>query len=122
MKKRLFVFFVILMVFGCDSSTLSLKEIKNVPNSVQEIVDSNLKLQLISDGGKGFYIVIYSKGDIETNLETKGKDLIIKIDETNLDDTVIKQKTFYLTTDAKHDSIDVLVNGISTPFDNITVQ
>jgi len=122
--KKIFVlvFLVISTLSACNSSTLNFSEIKSVPNNVQDKVYSNLKLQSINDGGKGYYIVFHSSGDVETDLETQGDTVTIKFNVTNLHDEVVKQNTFYLTTDAEQDVIDVQVNGESTPFDNVTVQ
>ena len=123
MKKiLLLVFLLISILAACNSSTLSFKEIEKIPKNVQQAVDPNLKLQSITDGGKGYYIVFYSRGDVETDLETKGDTLIIKFNVTNQINDVEKQNIFYLTTDTKHHAIDVQVNGESIPFDNITVQ
>lgn len=121
-KIILLVFLVISILTACNSSTLSLSEIENVPNNVQDKVDSNLMLQSITDGGKGYYIVFHSSGEVETDLETKGDTLIIKFNVTNAEDDVVRQNTFYLTTDPEHEAIDVHVNGESIPFDNITLQ
>lgn len=122
--KKIFVLVILLIsvLTACNSSTLSFSEIENVPNNVQDKVDSNLKLQSINDGEKGYYIVFHSSGDVKTDLETQGDTVTIKFDVTNLQDDVVKQNTFYLTTDPEHDVIDVLVNGESMPFDNVTVQ
>lgn len=122
--KRIFVFVFLLIsvLSACNSSTLSFSEIENVPNNVQDKVDSNLTLQLINDGEKRYYIVFHSSGDVETDLETQGDTVTIKFNVTNLQDDVVKQNTYYLTTDPEHDVIDVLVNGESKPFDNVTVQ
>lgn len=122
--KKLFVLvlLVISILSACNSSTLSFSKIENVPNNVQDKVDSNLKLQLINDGEKGYYIVFHSSGDVETDLETQGETVTIKFNVTNLQDEVVKQNTFYLTTDPEHDVINVLVNGESMPFDKVTVQ
>ena len=111
-----------MILSACNSSTLSFSEIENVPNNVQDKVDFNYKLQSINDGGKGYYIVFHSSGDVEADLETQGDTVTIKFNVTNLQDGVVKQNTFYLTTDPEHDVIDVLVNGESMPFDNVTVQ
>ena len=122
--KKLFVLvlLVISILSACNSSILSFSKIENVPNNVQDKVDSNLKLQLINDGEKGYYIVFHSSGDVETDLETQGETVTIKFNVTNLQDEVVKQNTFYLTTDPEHDVINVLVNGESMPFDKVTVQ
>ena len=89
---------------------------------MQDNVDFNLRLQSITDGGKGSYIVFHSSGDVEADLETQGDTVTIKLNVTNLQNRAVKQNTFYLMTDPKHDVIDVQVNGESIPFDNVTVQ
>lgn len=119
-KTYISVILVILILSACNSSTLSFSEIENVPNHVQDRIDSNLKLQLINDGEKGSYIIFHSSGDVETDLETQGDKVTIKFNETNLEEDAVKQHTFYLTTDPEHDVIEVLVNGESIPFDNVT--
>jgi len=121
-KIVVLVFMVVLILSACTSSKLSFSEIENVPNNVQDKIDSNLKLQSITDGGKGYYIVFHSSGDVETDLETQGDTVTIKFNVTNLQDDVVKQNTYYLTTATETDVIDVMVNGESIPFDNITIQ
>lgn len=120
--KKIFVatFLIILILSACNSSTLSFSEIEYVPDNVQEKVDSNLKLQLINDGKKGYYIIFQSNGDVGTDLETQGDTVTIKFNVSNLQNDVVKQKTYYLTTDPGHDVIDVLVDGESMPFDQVT--
>ncbi|SES07759.1 hypothetical protein [Psychrobacillus sp. OK032] len=113
---------VVSFLSACNSSTLSFSEIENVPNNVQHKVDSNLKLQLINDSEKGYYIVFHSSGEVETDVETQGDKVTIKFKVTNLQDDVVKQNTFYLTIDPEHDVIDVLVNGKAMPFDMVTVE
>lgn len=121
-KAFVLVLLLISILSACNSSKLSFSEIDNVPNKVQDKVDSNLKLQSITDSGKGYYIVFHSSGDVEADFETQGDTVLIKFNETNLQDDVVKQHTFYLTTDPEHDVIDVHVNGEFVPFDDVTVQ
>jgi thioredoxin-related protein len=122
--KKIFVlvFLVFLILSACNSSKLSFSEIENVPNNVQDKIDFNYKLQSINVDGKGYYIVFHSSGDVKADVETQGETVTIKFNETNLQDGIVKQYTFYLTTDPDHDEINVLVNGESMPFDNVTVQ
>lgn len=121
-KILVIVFLVIFVLSACHSSKMSFREIENVPDNVQDKVDSNLKIQSITDGGKGYYIVFHSSGDVETDLETQGDTVTIKLNVINLQDDNVKQNTFYLTTGPDHGVIDILVNGVSMPFDNVTVQ
>lgn len=122
--KKIFVlvFLVILILSACNSSKLSFSEIEKVPNNVQNEVDSNLRLQSITDGVKGKYIVFHSSGDVEAHLETQGDNVTIKFNVTKLQDNAVKQNTYYLTTGPDTKVIDVLVNGESIPFDRATLQ
>lgn len=124
MLKKIVVLGILVLsiLSACNSSTMSIKEIENVPKDLQEYVNSSLRLQSINDGGKGYYIIFHSNGEIEADLETQGDKLNIMFNVTNLKDEVIKQNTYYVTTGPEHEMIDVLVNGESIPFDNMTVQ
>lgn len=120
--KKMFVsvFVVMLILSACNSSELSFSEIENVPQNFEEHIDPDLKIQLINDGTKGSYIIYYSKGDIEAALDPQDNIANIIIDELNSQDEV-KQNVYYLTTDSKIDSINVLVNGEEMSFDSVTV-
>lgn len=64
------VFMVILILSACNSSKLSFSEKENVPDNVQD--NSTFKIQSITDGGKDYYFVFYSCGDVESDLEIQG--------------------------------------------------
>ena len=113
------LFFVFILA-ACNSSTLNISEIQNVPNNVQDKVNSDETLQLINDGENTAYIIFHSKGMVTTDLETKDDTLIVKLDSSNKDPNELKQFVYKLTWDKGHNTIEVLVNGQSTPFDNVT--
>ena len=108
------------LLSACTSSTLSFSEIENVPNNVQDIVDSDLRLQLINDGNKGSYIIFHSGGEVEADLETKEETVTIKFNVRNPQNDVMKQNTYYLTKDKEHNVIDVQMNDESIHFDEVT--
>lgn len=105
---------------ACNTSTLSMSEIDIVPNVVQEKIDSNYELQLIYDGEDIAYIVYQSNGTVVNDLEVQGDTLKVKLDETNEQDDVIKQRVYKFTLDPEHEVIDVLINGKSKAFDNVS--
>ena len=114
------IFFVLILA-SCNSSELSISEIQNVPNVVQDKVNSDYPLQLITDGENMAYIIFHTKGTVTAELETQNNTLIVKLDNTDKDHNELKQFVYKLTWDTtEHDTIDVLVNGKSTPFDNVT--
>ena len=105
---------------ACNTSTLSMSEIDIVPNDVQEKIDSNYVLQLIYDGEDIAYVVYQSTGTVVTDLEVQGDTLKVKLDETNKQDDVIKQRVYKFTLDPEHEVIDVLINGKTKAFDNVS--
>ena len=113
--KKLFVFVFLV------SSTLSFSEIENVPDHVQDKVDPSLTLQSITNEAEGKYIIFHSSGNVKSDLDIQGDTVTIQFNVTNQGD-VVKQHTYYFTSDPKHDVLDVTVNGESIPFDNVTID
>ncbi|SFC01575.1 hypothetical protein SAMN04488102_102204 [Alkalibacterium subtropicum] len=123
MKRLIFsLLFVVLVLTGCNLSQEGFSEIENLPNKVQETVDPEIRLQAITDEGKGYYIVFHSSGEVETEVEVQEETMLINLTESNLQEDNIKQHTYYLATTPKFKMMEVFVNGVSTPFDNITLQ
>ena len=120
--KKMFalVLFAVLILSACNSSKLSFSEIENVPLKIEEHIDSDLKLQLINDGTKGSYVIFHSNGEIEADLDPQDNIVNIIFNELNPQDEDIKRNVYYLTTDSKHDTINVLVNGEEMSIDNVT--
>lgn len=112
--------FAILIISACNSSQLSFSEIESVSQIVEEHIDFDLKLQLINDGTKGSYIIFYSKGDIEADLDPQDNIINIEFNELHSQDDDVKRNVYYLTTDSRHDTIIVLVNGEEMSFDEVT--
>ena len=79
-----------------------------------------MMLQLIYDGEDIAYIVYQSTGTVVTDLEVQGDTLKVKLDETNKQDDVIEQRVYKFTLDPEHEVIDVLINGKSKAFDNVS--
>lgn len=121
MRKILFLFIMTTAILvACNTSTLSMSELEIIPNNVNDKIDSNYTLQLIYDGEDIAYIVYHSKGTVATDLKTQGDTLKVRLDETNKQDDVIEQHVYKLTLDPEHGVIDVLINGKSKPFDNVS--
>lgn len=123
MKKFIFclLFFAFLLV-ACNESQLTISEIQNVPTDVQERIHTDYTLQLINDSSKGdAYIVFQSQGIVTAELEVKENKLDIKLNSANQEDQTVKQYVYKITPgDAEYDTINVLVNGKATHFDNVS--
>lgn len=113
--------FLTLILAACNSSELSISETHNVPNKVQEGINSEYTLQLINEGGNTAYILFQSKGTVTAELEVKDNILNIKLDKANQENNELKQYVYKLTRgEEEYDTINVLVNGQTMPFDNVT--
>lgn len=123
MNKVLYcVLFTALILTGCNSSTLSFSEIEIVPDNVQDKIDSSYKLQMITESEDTSYIIFRSKGAVTPEVTTKDGTLTINFNEEKHDDNEVGDYFYKLTRGLEFDTIDVLVNGQSTAFDDITIQ
>ncbi|WP_419962309.1 peptidylprolyl isomerase [Psychrobacillus sp. BM2] len=121
--KKLFclMLFLTLILAACNSSELNISEIQSVPNKVQKGINSDYTLQLINEGENTAYILFQSKGTVTAELEMKDNILNIKLDKANQENNELKQYVYKLTRgDAEYDTINLLVNGQTMPFDNVT--
>lgn len=123
MKKRLvLILFTFIFFTACTSTPVSeISEIESLPDTFQDRVDPDLTLQLFNDDGEGHYIVFHSSGEVEADVDVQDDTLLINLTETPLDSEAVFQHTFYLTTSPDVEEIDVLINGETMSFDNISI-
>lgn len=107
---------------ACNSSTLSLSEVEDVPDEIQDSVNFDVQLQFIMDGNNNYYVVLHSSGDVAADVESEGDTVIVKLDETNLEDDVVMQNTFYLTTAQENHELNIELNGEPTSIDVMTIR
>lgn len=122
MKKIFGLVFMSAILSACNSSTLSLSEVENVPDDIQESVNFDVQLQFIMDGNNNYYVVLHSSGDVTADVESEGDTVIVKLDETNLEDDVVMQNTFYLTTAQENHELNIKLNGEPTSIDVMTIR
>ncbi|MCM3757613.1 peptidylprolyl isomerase [Sporosarcina aquimarina] len=118
--KRLFLIMfsaiAILSLSACAQKKLSFEEVDTVPKKVTEAINPDDRLQMINKNGKVSYIVFQSHEDVKSSLESVNKTALIKLDEVDASDNELKQYIYTLTIDESHDTIDIKVNGESTPY------
>ncbi|WP_110928879.1 hypothetical protein [Bacillus massiliglaciei] len=120
MKKRLTPLLLTLFILAsCSSSALSLSEIETILSDIQNKMNPNLTLQLLTDGSNSSYINFHSKGMVAADIETQRETLILKLDESELQENM-KQHVYKLTAGPEHKNILVHINGKSVPFDSVT--
>ncbi|WP_338657410.1 hypothetical protein V6B14_23355 (plasmid) [Sporosarcina psychrophila] len=119
MKKIFLIMFfalAILSLSACAQKKLSFEEVDTVPQKVKETINPDDQLQMINKNGKVSYIVFQSQKDVKASLESVDKTALIKLDEVDASDNKLKQYIYTLTTDESVDTIDIKVNGKSTPY------
>ena len=118
--KKLFLImfsaFAILSLSACAQKKLSFDEADTVPKKVTEAINPDDQLQMINKNGKVSYIVFQSREDVNASLESVDKTALIKLDEAGASNNELKQYIYTLTTDDSVDTIDIKVNGESTPY------
>ncbi len=118
--KRLFLIMfsaiAMLVLSACSHDKLSFEEIDTVPQKVKEAINPDDQLQMINKNGKVNYIVFQSREDVKASLESVETTALIKLDELSASNNELKQYIYTLTTDQSHDTIEIKVNGDSTPY------
>ena len=110
-----------MVLAACTSSELSINEIQNIPSKVQQVIFSDLRLQIIYNGEKGAYIVFHTQGTVTAELELTGNMLNIKLENESQSNDELKQHVFKVSYgDSQHDTINIIVNGQETYFDMAT--
>jgi len=121
MKKYLLIIVVVLlMATGCQLATLSIIEVENAPDISAKSIDPTAKLQLINDGTKHKYIIYQANSEIDASVEAENNVVKINLDKRNETEGDPQQHIYYLTTEDKHDTIQVFADGIEIPFNNVT--
>lgn len=123
MRKYLFLLLVtVLLLAACNSPELSIQEVESIPSKVQDRINPDYTLQLINDSEKGdAYIIFQSEGTVTAELKLNENRLDIMLERTDQDNSSLKQNVYKITRgDAEYDTINVFVNGQSTPLDNVT--
>ena len=118
--KRLFALILVFTIIlaACNASELSISELQNIPSKVQDAINSEATLQMITSGEENAYIVFHSTEAVSVELEVTENTLNIKFNTTPQENTELKQYVYKLNRgDSEFDTIDVLVNDESIPFD-----
>ena len=128
LKKILLTSFLTLVLASCGTPESGIKEVDSVPEDIHGLLNdfpnavfqsspADLRLVSFNDGDNGSYIVFHSSGEVEAHTESEDSTLVIHLTETETDEAIINQFTYYLTTSEEHDTIQVRVNDEPIPFD-----
>ncbi|MGE7113997.1 peptidylprolyl isomerase [Lysinibacillus sp. NPDC047702] len=116
--KKLFclILFFTLILAGCNSSSVSIDQTFDIPDKVQNVINTDHQLQLIKKGMNA-YIIFQSAGTITVEFEAIDGILNIKFNSENQENTELKQYIYKMNPG--NVKVKVLVNEKVTSFDNI---
>lgn len=117
--KKIFclILFFILILAACNSSSVSVDQTFDIPDKVQNVINTEHQLQLIKKDTNAYIIFQSSETLANTELEVINGILNINFNTENQDNTELKQYIYKMNPgNAK---IKVLINGKGASFDNI---
>ena len=105
------------MLAACNSSSVSVDQTFDIPDKVQNVINTEHQLQLIKKGMNAYIIFQSSETLTITELEVINGILNINFNTENQDNTELKQYIYKMNPgNAK---VKVLINGKAASFDNI---
>lgn len=118
-SKMILIVLLFFTLVACSKPTPGLEEVTNVPEDIQEYVNSEYRLQSVRDDAAGSYIIFHSTGNVAEDMIMDGENVQIHFTETPVEDeeAAIKQYTYYLNLEGEGHVLEVFVNDESIPFD-----
>jgi outer membrane biogenesis lipoprotein LolB len=99
---------------------LGISKVEKTPSNVQELIDPAATLQSVTKNGEMTYLIYQSKDSVTASLDKQGNKLNIRLKTAPKDNNRIEQHVFKVKVDSSTETIDVLINGKSTPIDVIS--
>ncbi|MEK3953793.1 peptidylprolyl isomerase [Psychrobacillus sp. FSL K6-1464] len=117
--KKLFylILFFTLILSACNSSSVSIDQTFDIPEKVQNVINTDHQLQLIKKGMNAYIIFQSTETLTLTEFEVIDNILNIKFNSENQENTELKQYVFKMNPG--NVKVKVLINGEFTSFDNI---
>ncbi len=116
-KLSCLILFFTLILAACNSASVNIDQTFDIPDKVQNEINTDYKLQLIKKGINAYIIFHSSEMLTLTEFEVIDGILNINLNTENQENTELKQYVFKMNPgNAK---VEVLVNKKVTPFDNI---
>ncbi len=122
-RKIILVFALFLSLVACSKPSQGLEKVTNVPDSIQEHVNYQHRLQSVRDKDGGSYLVFHSNGEATVDFTIDGKMVRIQFTETNVmdDGVAVVPHAYYLYLKGDDYLLEVTVNGEPLPFDSIVL-
>lgn len=126
MKKFVLLGLMSLLMLGaCNAKTptkpLMIHELTVVPDNIQQKIEANDKIQLLYEDDSTYYLVYYSKGNVLASIAAEENSQVIQLKEGSEQRKVAQPYVYkIITKDPELDTIDLRINGESTPIDRVT--
>lgn len=108
-----------IILSACNSSTVSISEVKGAPKSIEKEAKAAYDLQLIQDGDNQTYLVYQTSKRVSADLKQKDDVITIELDESESESKTKKPFIYKLSLDSPNHTLKVFINGKKTPFDRI---
>ena len=120
-------FMSLLMLGACNATPPTdpptIHELTVVPDIVQKNIVATDRIQLLHENDAPYYLVYYSKGNVLADITAEGNRLIIQLEEGSEQRKEAHPYVFQITVkNPELDTIDLRINGHSTPIDRMTIM
>ena len=123
--KKIFVLCIALIIVSGCTETRSISIEDHAPKKIEKNLDANATLQLFSTDKETYYIAYTTTKQIddipgikESKTDDEKEHLTINIAE-DAEQTQPTTYIFKFKSDKEYDTLDIEINGESTPIDNI---
>ena len=119
--KKLFclILFFPLILAGCNSSSVSINQVFDIPDKVQNVINTDDQLQLIQKGVNAYIILQTSEMLINSEIEVVNGILNINFNTEDQGNTDPKQYIFKMYPGNK--KVKILINGKVTSFERTNI-
>jgi len=114
------VMLAVIFLTACNSQDYSFNKVMNIPKEANKKTESGLRLQLIQDKKNISYIVYRGGNNVKADLEPEGETLKVNFSESAEGEESAITYVYRLKKESKYNTIEVLINGESVGFDNVT--
>lgn len=123
-QSTLVVLTLILALSACTKPVSSIDEVDSIPIEIQNNLNNEARLQLFTNNQGDQYILFGSKAKVDSDVDAKNDLVIVSFEETEANeqqDDLYRFHAYKLNVKHSEDTtLDIYVNGKSTPIDSVT--
>lgn len=116
-KKLFYLILFFTLILSACSSSVSIDQTFDIPDEVQNVINTDHQLQLIKKGMNAYIIFQSTETLTHTEFEVIDRILNINFNSENQENTELKQYIFKMNPG--NVKVKILINGKVSSFDNI---